>query len=573
MSMDDGTTTVARREAAMPRLQSDAGHFDEAAYLKVNPDVAFAIARGDVGSGYLHYLQHGLREGRSVPVSADEPRNHMIPIAPTGMADAQNREIAQFFEAVYMSRDGGVLIVGWIDDSTDPLDYVRLSGYGWRLTVSGDSLGRVRRVDVEQTRGSGMMHPYGYYGFVFGGEPVSAGGPCKVEIALKSGRKTTTACSVWMMGNVELRDQVLSHIHGSHHFGSAHIKAIEGFDRGAGAEILKLNRHITQALVAHPYVERFGRQDARYDGSIIVCLYGKAEFMFLQAALYSRMRGIGRYEFIYVSNSPELSETLLREARAAVLIYGIDISVVLLPGNAGFGAANNAAARFARSDRIMIVNPDVFPMDDGFADRHTDLLNSLPSEQSRLFGAALYYDDSSLMHGGMFFELDSAVSLEQGRHKVCELVRVEHYGKGAPPGLTTFTRPRPVPAVTGAFMSCERPWFEKLGGFTEEYVFGHYEDADLCLKSLQEGVPVWIQDLKLWHLEGCGSTRRPVHEGGSLVNRWLFSSTWGENLSPQLLGPNPTHPAFKAGPKRGRWTGQPSKLEAPSSSTERSSQL
>ena len=128
-------------------------------------------------------------------------------------------------------------------------------------------------------------------------------------------------------------------------------------------------------------------------------------------------------------------------------------------------------------------------------------------------------------------------------------MRVEHYGKGSPPELTEFTRPRPVPAVTGAFISCERAWFERLAGFTEDYVFGHYEDADLCLKSLQAGVPVWMQDLKLWHLEGRGSTRKPVHEGGSLVNRWLFSTTWGASLMPNLLGPHPTHPAFGPGPR------------------------
>jgi GT2 family glycosyltransferase len=291
-------------------------------------------------------------------------------------------------------------------------------------------------------------------------------------------------------------------------------------------------------------VERFGRKDAQYDGSIIVCLYGRAEFLFLQAALYSATPGMDRYELIYVSNSPELAETLLREARAAALIYGVDITVVLLSGNAGFGAANNAAARYARSDRIMIVNPDVLPMDDGWAERHSQLIKTAPQDQTRIFGAALYYDDGSLMHGGMFFEQDSGVSLDQGRHRVCQLVRVEHYGKGSPAELDDFTRPRPVPAVTGAFISCERGWFEHLGGFTEDYVFGHYEDADLCLKSLKAGSRVWMQDLKLWHLEGKGSTRLPVHEGGSLVNRWLFSATWSETINANLLGPRPSHPAL-----------------------------
>ena len=167
------------------------------------------------------------------------------------------------------------------------------------------------------------------------------------------------------------------------------------------------------------------------------------------------------------------------------------------------------------------------------------------------------------MHGGMYFELDSGVSLEQGRHRLCQLMRVEHYGKGTPASMTQFSRARPVPAVTGAFISCERAWFERLGGFTEDYVFGHYEDADLCLKSLQAGTPAWMHDLKLWHLEGKGSTRKPVHEGGSLVNRWLFSSTWGEALMHNLIGPEPAHRAFNGAEAGGARTGPTIALPAP----------
>jgi hypothetical protein len=120
-------------------------------------------------------------------------------------------------------------------------------------------------------------------------------------------------------------------------------------------------------------------------------------------------------------------------------------------------------------------------------------------------------------------------------------VRVEHYGKGAPVSVARFTRSRPVPAVTGAFISCDRAWFETLGGFTEDYVFGHYEDADLCLKSLRRGSVPWLHDLRLWHLEGKGSTRHFLHEGGSLINRWLFSARWADLIGESLMGQHPTH--------------------------------
>jgi GT2 family glycosyltransferase len=256
--------------------------------------------------------------------------------------------------------------------------------------------------------------------------------------------------------------------------------------------------------------------------------------------------GIDDYEFIYVSNSPELSETLLREAQSASLVYGLMNSVMILPGNAGFGGANNAAARIARSDRLLIVNPDVFPRDQQWAKKHTELMDNAQPDQIRLFGAPLYYDDGSLMHGGMYFETDVGLVMASGTPVPRRICRVEHYGKGAPTKSANFTRSRPVPAVTGAFISIDRSWFEYLGGFTEDFIFGHYEDADLCLKSIEQGSAPWLQDIRMWHMEGKGSKRQLPHEGGSMINRWLFSEKWMDLIESELKGPAPAHPLMQS---------------------------
>jgi GT2 family glycosyltransferase len=240
-----------------------------------------------------------------------------------------------------------------------------------------------------------------------------------------------------------------------------------------------------------------------------------------------------------------LSEQLLKDLRAGSLVYGLPQTAILLPGNAGFGAANNIAVTHASSDRILIVNPDVFPRDQDWARKHTHVVDGQPRAKTQLFGVPLFYEDGSLMHGGMYFEYDTGLSIAASGMQSCRLARVEHYGKGTPAWSDRFSRPRPVPAVTGAFMSLARSWYEKLGGFTEDYVFGHYEDADLCLKSLSAGVAPWIHDIKLWHLEGKGSTRLPIHEGGSLVNRALFAERWDEFIADGLEGPEPTHPLLR----------------------------
>jgi GT2 family glycosyltransferase len=86
-------------------------------------------------------------------------------------------------------------------------------------------------------------------------------------------------------------------------------------------------------------------------------------------------------------------------------------------------------------------------------------------------------------------------------------------------------------------MSMERSWFEHIGGFATDYIFAYYEDADLCLRSLDRGAVTWVHDLDFWHMEGKGSsTPLAHHQGAALVNRWRFTRQWHDWAVPELLG-------------------------------------
>lgn len=520
--------------------------FDAAAYLRLNPDVRVAIENGQVASAYSHYFWHGKAEGRPLPDVPLEARNVMLSSPrDTGRSDVFQKEARCSVEALIIAPNAGLMIVGWIDDMAPPLSCIRVIGADWRAVIDASRLVRVRRMDVEKAIGASRQHSFGFIGFLHFSKGGEGSATVQVELWQEGGNSTAIKAVPMFMEDVELRDTILGHIAAASFFGSPSIESMGYLDRGVGAELVRFNHSISRRIIAAPYVERFGPQRQAPKGSIVVCLYGKPEFFFVQNCIYAGLPGIEDYEFIYVSNSPEMAETLLREARCANLIYGLQTSVVILPGNAGFGAANNVAARFAHSDRLLIVNPDVFPRDLDWARKHTAVLDAVPAEQSRIFGVPLYYDDGSLMHGGMYFEIDVGLSLSSGTPTPVRICRTEHYGKGAPAQNLEFNRARPVPAITGAFISIDRSWYEQLGGFTEDFIFGHYEDADLCLKSLAQGVAPWIHDIRLWHLEGKGSTRRPPHEGGSIVNRWLFTKTWMPTIESGLQGPTPAHPLLQ----------------------------
>jgi len=542
----------------MPRLSSSSRtaaaaapryvEFDEEIYLRLNPDVRQAVASGQFRSGLDHFERYGRAEGRPVQGLANQPRDKIIMSGMPDLGREPERPPAFALDAIKLSHAGGLFVVGWLNDALDPIDSLDLYFSNWSIAFDGNSLARLRRTDAEAALGDGPPHAYGFWGFLFGARKLP-GSVCSVVVRLKSGLELSCLVTADIVTDEELRRIALGHLAGTQYFGNPYFEAVAAIEPAIGAQIVDFNKMLSRRAVSGPYVERFGRSGRRYAATIVVCLYGKPEYMFLQQAEFARLPGIQDYEFIYVSNGPEIAEPLLKEARLCALIYGIDMSVIILSANAGFGAANNVAAAYASSERVIIMNPDVFPHSADWASAHSALIASRPAAETALFGVPLYYDDGSLMHGGMYFCSDTAPRFAKGRSGEVSILRVEHYGKGAPPKTAQFTAARPVPGVTGALISTQKSWFERLGGFSPDYVFGHYEDADLCLKSLAAGRPAWLHDLPLWHLEGKGSARRPEHEGGSAVNRWLFTKNWGELVRRELLGPAPAHAALQPGAK------------------------
>ncbi len=519
------------------------GAFDEALYLRLNPDVLAAVKAGSFSSGREHYERYGRAEGRPTVLPPAAARDRVVLNADPARYVGKSAAPPGMLDHVKISSTGGIYVTGWVDDSRDKLVSADLYFPAWSISFSAASMARIRRPDAEAAIGMATPHDCGFWGFLYAARPLPAT-ICNAVIRLQSGAELQAVITVEAMEDDELRAAALSRLAMAAYVGEHYTSAVQSLEAAIGRQLLGFNKALTQRAVQAPYVERFGRHDARYKGSVITCLFGNIELMPVQQATFAHQRGMAAYEFIYVCNSPLAAEPLLREAKLSALIYGLDITVIILSGNAGFSAANNLAAQYARSLRLLFVNPDVFPRGADWAARHDAVVEALPAAQTALFGAPLYYDDGALMHGGMYIERDTAPRF--GPHGCAETValRVEHYGKGAPPDTRPYIRPRPVPAVTGAFISTARGWFESLGGFTEDYIFGHYEDADLCLKSLQAGRPAWLQPATLWHLEGKGGARAPEHEGGAIVNRWLFTKRWAALVAQGLLGPKPSHPAL-----------------------------
>ncbi len=543
------------------------GEFDEVAYLAAFPKVAEKVRSGIFKSGHDHYLRRGAAEKRlrmplyrkafaeqallarlSSPAlfqsRAAEPPE---PAGPSAIEPAQpgapvsvvapRAYIPSGLDTILVASGGTCVVIGWVDDRGAPLVAISL-----RLTNGRTSptlaIARCRRADAEAAIGCPPGTLLGFYAVLELDQPEPLGPGATVQLHC-GGEPISHPARPNLLTPAALRDATFEYLASATYFGAPPVESFLQLQSGVGDALLALNRGISAGITSLAYVERHGDHARAFCASVVVCLYGRLEYLFLQAALFSAAPGAGSYEYVYVSNSPELTEQLQREARLAARMYGLAITLVILPGNAGFGAANNAAVAAAATNRILIINPDVFPHAPDWAHAHRHLVESLPAAQTALFGVPLFYDDGALMHGGMFIETDFGLSVTGQGTTRQNLLRVEHYGKGAPPDYARFRAARLVPAITGAFMSADRAWFERLGGFSEDYVFGHYEDADLCLRAWKEGGQVWLHDLPFWHMEGKGSTRLPAHEGGSTVNRWHFTRLWTRMVEDGFSGPAP----------------------------------
>lgn len=200
----------------------------------------------------------------------------------------------------------------------------------------------------------------------------------------------------------------------------------------------------------------------------------------LADCLASLTRAAGLDEIILVDNGNAAPETAaldrfaIAEARAQ-LLHG--------HGNIGFAAACNKAARQARSDLLLFVNPDVSLAPDAIA-RLAAVLNAAPPPA--IVGGDLRDARGRPERGSRRDRL----TLWRAFVSFSGLSQLERI---APP-FRDFNRHRdPMPkmplrvgAVSGALMMMRRTDFEALGGFDEGY-FIHVEDLDICRRAEDAG--------------------------------------------------------------------------------------
>jgi GT2 family glycosyltransferase len=494
--------------------------FDEAHYVGSDIRISEDIAAGLAESALDHYLRIGMEENK-YPLLQQEAVS-----------------IAGGAERFLVSESGHCLILGWLGDEGCDESRFKLVGSGFTVDLPSHMMIRHARADVEASVKSGAYD----YGFIFLGKS-PARSILKQNLLLQVTSPSSTfqaPVSPEIVSNKRLLDTVLELIFSVQaHAGKE--TAIYSFLSGAAGRLMidMFRTHVADASAGH-VVKRFGARPVSH--SLVTVLFGSTEPMMIQPILF-RDANVDCGEWIYVCNSPEDAETVLRQGELISKLYDVMITVIILGDNVGFGAANNIAVGHAASDRIFVINPDVYPVP-----AYAALLQKAFSTAefgSSLWGGLLFYDDHNLMHSGMHFKSDTIVrrnSLNRTNPLSAvplahaELLRVEHFDKGVPFREEHWRLAKQVPAITGALMAFDKRLFEQLDGFSTRYIYGHYEDADLSIRWADRFGPVMINpDMRLVHLEGQGSRPRGDNfRGAYIANRYFFTALHEDRLKPQM---------------------------------------
>ncbi len=279
-------------------------------------------------------------------------------------------------------------------------------------------------------------------------------------------------------------------------------------------------------IYAHPFHiksesikrERFGTFIPLPKVSVIVPLYGRIDFLEYQLSLFANDAFFAHaVDLIYVLDDPRLTDELNRVLEGLWHIYQIPFSVVTYTENYGFAIANNIGVRYARAPKLLLLNSDVMPLGKGWLGELIDIYDSL--EDVGALAPKLLFEDGAVQHAGMVFE----------KSEVFKMWLNEHPGKGLP-DFSDEKEPRVVPAVTAACLLVDAFLYEKVGGLSENYLIGDFEDSDLCLKLTQEKKKnYYVPSVSLCHLERQSqnlfsdtSWRTKV----TLFNAWQHDTKW-----------------------------------------------
>jgi GT2 family glycosyltransferase len=184
--------------------------------------------------------------------------------------------------------------------------------------------------------------------------------------------------------------------------------------------------------------------------------------------------------------------------------------------------ASNLGAGLAAGGAVLFMSAGVLPKRVRWLSQLLRQYRAL--ERSGVLGCRLLYEDGSIAHAGLGFRRAAEFP---------EWWTLDRWAKGLPVGFDRHTGAAPVPAVDGAALMVDRALFGELGGLSEDYMFGGFAAADLCLAAQRQGSRTYytpeielysVTEDAAWPAASVVDLAREAHD------MWRFNKKWAEVL-------------------------------------------
>jgi GT2 family glycosyltransferase len=222
------------------------------------------------------------------------------------------------------------------------------------------------------------------------------------------------------------------------------------------------------------------------------------------------------YEIIIVDNGS-------REPRAveqlAKLAQQPDITVLRIDAPFNYSALNNQAVAVARGSLLCLLNNDIEVISPDWLDT---LVGYAVLPQSGAVGAALWYPNDRLQHGGVLLGIGDLAG---------------HYHHMLPRGARGYfgraVLAQQVSAVSAACLVVRRALYDEVGGLDAEHLAVAFNDVDLCLKLAAAGYRnLYVPYAELYHHESASRGSDTTSSNAARFNRetaWM-RERWGAQV-------------------------------------------
>jgi GT2 family glycosyltransferase len=228
-----------------------------------------------------------------------------------------------------------------------------------------------------------------------------------------------------------------------------------------------------------------------------------------------KLTGYKDYEIIIVDNGSRKHSTLDYLSNTAH-------RVIREPGPFNFSLLNNAAAKVAQGDYLLLLNNDTEVISPEWL---TSMVEHAQRPEVGAVGAKLLFSDGRIQHAGVILGIGGVAG-----HS--------HRLLGGKEERTYFNFPnmvREYGAVTGACLMIRRDLYNQIGGLDEANLAVTFNDVDLCLRLRKKGfLIVYTPYALLYHHESATRGKRVAEREISYMIR-----QWGEEiLSDPYYNPN-----------------------------------